>query len=111
MYNGTVDIILIDAMFRWGFVTLLIDAMFRWGFVTHAAIYGYCKKIIYLHCSTNSKACTVQGAFVRLWKSLGSPIAYELIMEYTMWQGTRCTILQEEQSEEALCQTRVSITR
>ena len=51
----------------------LLTKFFRWGFVTHAAIDGYSRKIMYLQCSTNNKACTVLGAFLEAVENFGLP--------------------------------------
>ena len=51
----------------------LLTQFFRWGFVTHAVIDGYIRKIMYLQCSTNNKACTVLRAFLEAVENFGLP--------------------------------------
>ena len=49
-------------------LTFFVDShhkLIRWRFVSHAAIDGYCRLILYLHCSTNNKASTVYELFLK----------------------------------------------
>ncbi len=45
----------------------------RWGFVTHAGIDGYSRKIMFIKCSTNNKACTVLGLFLEAVETFNLP--------------------------------------
>ena len=45
----------------------------RWDFVTHAGIDGYSRKIMFIECSTNNKACTVLGLFLEAVETFGLP--------------------------------------
>ena len=93
----------------------LLTQFFMWGFVTHAAIEGYSRKIMYLQSSTNNKACTVLSLVHSwsLWKTLDSPLAYELIRveNVDVDVNRHMYILYEDQIEEALYQAKVFIAR
>lgn len=47
--------------------------MIKWRFVVHAAIDGYSRVILYLHCATNNKAATVRSCFLKAAKEYGLP--------------------------------------
>ena len=47
--------------------------MIKWRFVVHAAIDGYSRVILYLHCATNNKAATVRSCFLRAAEKYGLP--------------------------------------
>ena len=55
------------------FLCLFWNFFTRWGFVTHAGIDGYSRKIMFLKCSTNNKACNVLEAFLEAVDSFGLP--------------------------------------
>ena len=45
----------------------------RWGLVTHAGIDGHSRKIMFIKCSTDNKACTVFDAFLEAVGKFGLP--------------------------------------